>query len=134
MLFEAAFHLSFNELRRNLRTILLLAIPGVVLATFVVGGVVSWGAGLPLAVGLIFGALIAATDPVAVVAIFRKMGAPKRWQVLLEGESLFNDGTAVVLFNLAVGAVVSGDFDLLEGVAEFLRVSGGGILVGLALG
>lgn len=134
LLFEAAFHLSINELRRNMRTILLLAVPGVILSTLLVGGVVALGAGISLTVGLVFGALIAATDPVAVVAIFRKMGAPKRLEVLLEGESLFNDGTAVVLFNLAVGAVVSGDFNLVDGIVDFVRVSGGGILIGLALG
>jgi CPA1 family monovalent cation:H+ antiporter len=134
LLFEAAFHLSLDELRRNLRLILLLAIPGVLLSTLLVGQVVAWGAGLPLSVALVFGALIAATDPVAVVAIFRKLGAPKRLQVLLEGESLLNDGTAIVLFNLAVVAAVTGQFQLVEGLADFVRVSGGGILVGLVLG
>ncbi len=134
LLFEAAFHLSFTELRRNLGIILLLAVPGVVLSMVLVAGIVSLGASLPLSVALVFGSLIAATDPVAVVAIFRKMGAPKRLEVLLEGESLFNDGTAVVLFNLAVGAAISGEFSLVEGVADFLRVSGGGILIGLTMG
>jgi CPA1 family monovalent cation:H+ antiporter len=134
LLFEAAFHLSLEELRRNLRMILLLAVPGVLLSMLLVGQVVSWGAGLPLRVALVFGALIASTDPVAVVAIFRRLGAPKRLEVLLEGESLLNDGTAIVSFNLAVVAAVTGQFQLLDGLADFLRVSGGGILVGLALG
>ncbi len=134
LVFEAAFHLNLNELRENLSTIAVLAIPGVILTMLIVGLIVALGAGLSLGMALIFGALIAATDPVSVVAIFRQLGAPKRLEVLLEGESLFNDGTAIVVFNLAVVAVLTGDFNLVDGVLDFIRVSGGGILIGLLLG
>jgi CPA1 family monovalent cation:H+ antiporter len=134
LLFEAAFHLNVHDLRRNFWTIALLAVPGVVLNTLMVGGVVAWGAGLSIGISLVFGALIAATDPIAVVAIFKKLGAPRRLTVLLEGESLFNDGTAIVIFNLAVAALITGDFDLVEGIADFVRVAGLGIILGLSLG
>lgn len=134
LLFDAAFHLNISDLRSNLRTIALLAVPGVILSTLLVGGVVSVGAGLPIEIALVFGALIAATDPVAVVAIFRKLGAPKRLTVLLEGESLFNDGTAIVIFELALASIYTGDFNLFEGLLDFVLVSGGGIAIGLALG
>jgi CPA1 family monovalent cation:H+ antiporter len=134
LLFDAAFHLNIHDLRRNFWTIALLAVPGVILNTLMVGGVVAWGAGLSIGIALIFGALIAATDPVAVVSIFKKLGAPRRLTVLLEGESLFNDGTAIVIFELAVAAVLTGDFNLLEGVGDFIRVAGVGIAVGLSLG
>ncbi len=134
LVFEAAYHLNIDKLRKNLVTILLLAIPGVVVTMLVVGGIVSFGGGLAIGPALIFGALIAATDPVSVVALFRRMGAPKRLEVLLEGESLFNDGTAIVVFNLAVAAVITGEFDLLDGVVDFVRVAGGGVLIGLLLG
>ncbi len=134
LVFEAAFHLSFDRLRRNLRTIIILAIPGVILNMLVVGGILSRGAGIPVSMALVFGALIAATDPVSVVAIFRKLGAPKRLEVLLEGESLFNDGTAIVLFSLALGALQTGRFEISTGISDFIRVGGGGLLVGGVLG
>lgn len=134
LVFEAALHIRLVELRRQMGLIALLAIPGVVLNMLVVGGVLSVGAGLPIGLAFIFGALIAATDPVSVVAIFRRLGAPKRLEVLLESESLFNDGTAIVLFSLAIGALQSGRFNLISGVVDFVRVAGGGILVGMALG
>lgn len=134
LVFEAAFHLHLTELRRNLTSILMLAIPGVLLTTLIVGGIVSFGTGLALPVALVFGSLVAATDPVAVVSLFRLLGVPKRLSVLVEGESLLNDGTAIVLFNLMVAVVVTGKFDLLNGVFEFFKVSAGGVAVGLALG
>ena len=134
LVFEAAFHLSFEKLRRNLRTIIILAVPGVILNMLVVGGILSRWAGIPISMALVFGALIAATDPVSVVAIFRKLGAPKRLEILLEGESLFNDGTAIVLFSLALGALQSGQFEIAAGVSDFVRVGGGGLLVGAVLG
>src|SRR4030066_428207 len=101
LVFEAAFHLNLDELRGNLRTIVLLAVPGVILNMFLVGGVMTFGAGMSVPLALVFGALIAATDPVAVVSIFRKLGVPKRLEVLLEGESLLNDGTAFGSYLLA---------------------------------
>jgi len=134
LLFEAAFHLNIDHLRRNVGTILLLAIPGVILTMLITGGILSFGAGLPLTAALVFGALIAATDPVSVVGIFRRIGAPKRLEVLLEGESLFNDGTAIVLFGIALGALGTGEFDIVQGAIDFIIVGGGGVLVGLILG
>jgi len=131
LVYEAAFVLNFNDLRHELRVVLTLAIPGVILTTFLVGGLVSFGANIALPYALVFGALIAATDPVAVVALFRSMGAPKRLQVLLEGESLLNDGTAIVLFNLMLGIALTGEFNLGRSVVEFFVISGGGILVGV---
>ncbi len=134
LLFEAAFHLNFEELRRNLSTVVLLAVPGVLLNMIMVGAVVSLGAGLTLPLALVFGSLIAATDPVAVVGIFRKLGAPKRLEVLLEGESLLNDGTAIVIFNLTLGFIASGDFNLINSLTDFVRIAGGGLIVGLVFG
>lgn len=134
LVFEAAFHLSLNELRQNIRTIVLLAVPGVILTMLFVGGVISLGVGLSLPVALTFGALIAATDPVAVVSLFRMLGVPKRLSVLVEGESLLNDGTALVLFNLMLVIVATGQFSLALSAIDFLRISVGGIAVGLVLG
>jgi CPA1 family monovalent cation:H+ antiporter len=134
LVFEAAFHLNFTELRRNLPQILVLAVPGVILTTLIVGGLLSFGTMLSLPAALVFGALISATDPVAVVALFRLLGVPKRLAVLVEGESLLNDGTALVLFNLMLAVALTGKFDLMNSVADFVRVAAGGIVLGILLG
>ncbi len=140
LVFEAAFHLEFRQLRENLLQILVLAVPGVIVTTLIVGGLVSWGTQLPIATALVFGALISASDPVAVIALFRSLGAPKRLAVTVEGESLFNDGTAIVIFNLmlslAVPSIVgeSSSFDFIKAFTEFITVSVGGLLIGVALG
>lgn len=144
LIFEAAFHLRLEDLRRDLGLILLLAVPGVILTTLVVGGVIfAANIGIGIELALVFGALIAATDPVAVVALFRRLGAPKRLQVLLEGESLFNDGTAIVMFNIMLaiaGIAAHGESTLTTEsglglwIAEFLKVAGGGVLTGVVLG
>ena len=121
-------------MRDNLAPILTLAVPGVLLTALFVGGGVVLGTGLPFATAFVFGALIAATDPVAVVALFRELGVPPRLGVMVEGESLFNDGTAIVLFRVALAAAVSGVFDPVQGLFQFLEIALGGMAVGLALG
>ncbi len=83
---------------KNLLPILTLAIPGLLISTAAVGFLMYFFLALPLGVSLLFGALISATDPVAVIALFKELGAPKRLTILVEGESLLNDGTALVLF------------------------------------
>ncbi len=144
LVFEAAFHLRLDDLRRDFGLILTLAVPGVILTTVVVGGLIYVAnIGIAIEFAMVFGALIAATDPVAVVALFRRLGVPKRLQVLLEGESLLNDGTAIVLFNimLAVAGIathgestLSADSGLGLWIAEFLKIAGGGVLTGVVLG
>jgi len=134
LVFEAAFHLNIQELRRNLPAILLLAVPGVIITMFIIGGMLVFGIKLSLPLALVFGALIAATDPVAVIALFRTLGVPKRLSVLMEGESLFNDGTAIVLFNLMLAISLTSKFSLIDSIAGFFRISIGGIIVGLVLG
>jgi CPA1 family monovalent cation:H+ antiporter len=134
LIFEAAFHLEFRQLRDNLIPILVLAVPGVLLSTLIVGGIIATGIGLSLSVAAVFGALISATDPVAVVAFFRALGVPRRLAVAVEGESLFNDGTAIVVYSIALGAALAGSFDVVEGIFMFVRVALGGLGIGMALG
>ena len=134
LVFEAAFHINFSELQRSLPAILLLAVPGVIITTLIVGGFVAWVTPSSLPVALVFGALIAATDPVAVVALFRAIGVPRRLALLIESESLFNDGTAIVVFNLMLAIALTGKFDLVMGIIDFVRVAVGGTIIGLALG
>jgi monovalent cation:H+ antiporter, CPA1 family len=134
LVFEAAFHLNFNELRLSLYSILTFAVPGVILTTLIVGGILALTGAISLPLALLFGALISATDPLAVVATFRKLGAPARLTVLVEGESLLNDGTAIVMFNLMLAVVLTGHFDLLSSAFDFVRVAVGGVIIGLVLG
>jgi CPA1 family monovalent cation:H+ antiporter len=134
LVFEAAYHLNFLDLQRNLKPILILAIPGVLVTTFLVGGVVSVGTGYPLNIALLSGALVAATDPDAVIALIRSLGVPKRLQILLEGESLLNDGTVIVVFNLMLAIVISGQFNLVTSLTQFFTIAGGGLAIGFILG
>jgi len=134
LVFEAALHLSLDELRRGLPAIVTLAVPGVLLTTLIVGGLLVLATPLAPGPAFVFGALIAATDPVAVVALFRASGVPPRLSVHVEGESLLNAGTAIVLFNVVLAAALTGRFDPGAGVLDFVRVAAGGVLVGLALG
>jgi len=100
----------------------------------IVGALTAVLTPLALPAALVFGALISATDPVAVVALFRALGAPKRLALLMEAESLFNDGTAIVVFNIVVAIALAGHFNPVDGVVDFLKVSAGGLMVGFALG
>jgi Na+:H+ antiporter len=108
LLFEAAFHIDFKQFWRNRIGISSLALPGVVAAIALtaiiltpVAGALHLAQGFPWKHAMVFGALISATDPIAVVAIFKDLGVPRRLAVLLEGESLLNDGTAIVFFTLS---------------------------------
>lgn len=141
LLFEATLQIKWPRLRKDIVPILLLAVVGTLISTVIVGAIVAQVLDVPLLAAAAFGALISATDPVAVVAFFRTLGVSKRLSILVEGESLFNDGVAIVLFNLAIGFAAAGiDITghpgplLIEGVIEFFRVSLGGLGVGLALG
>ena len=140
LIFEAAFHIEWKRLRESLPAILMMAVPGVLITTFMVGGIVAYGVNMALPTALVFGALIAATDPVAVVALFRALGVKKELAVLVEGESLLNDGTAIVVFNLMVAAALAAsglgteEFSLFAGIIEFIKVAVGGLGIGLGLG
>jgi CPA1 family monovalent cation:H+ antiporter len=103
LVFEAAYRLDFTELRRTFLGVAILAIPGVLVSAAVVAVALA-ATGLDLALAFIVGAIVSATDPVSVIATFRSLGAPSRLSTLVEAESLFNDGTAVVVFMIAVAA------------------------------
>ena len=134
LLFEAGLNIQASRLKKSLIPVLLLAIVGVLLATAVTGYAVHWLLGLPLLVALLFGSLISATDPISVLALFKDMGVSKRLSVLVEAESLFNDGTAVVVFQIFLAAVLTGQVDIVEGIGHFLKVALGGAALGLGLG
>ncbi|MCB0995726.1 MAG: Na+/H+ antiporter [Acidimicrobiales bacterium] len=135
LLFEATLHLPWSRLRADLLPVLLLAIFGTLASTFLVAWAVWALVGLPWVVSVAFGALISATDPVAVIAFFKTLGVSKRLAVLVEGESLFNDAVAIVAFNLAIAAGEPGKgFGLSDALGEFLLVGLGGLAVGVVLG
>ncbi len=136
LLFEATLHIKWKNLRDDFAIIMALAVGGTLLGTLIIGEIVTWTLDIPILAALAFGALISATDPVAVVSFFRTLGVSKRLTILVEGESLFNDGAAIVIFNLMVGLAVTGadSFSLTGTIVEFLRVSLGGVAVGLVLG
>ncbi len=133
LVFEAAFHINVRELRRNLAGIFLLAVPGVFITALIVAGYLV-GMLAPLSSALVFGALISATDPIAVVALFRELGVPGGCASWWRSESLFNDGTAIVAFNLMLAIALTGHSIRSAGLAQFLRVCIGGLAIGLVLG
>ncbi len=135
LLFEATLHLPWGKLKADLAGILFFAIGGTMLGTFAVGWIIWALVGVPWLAAVAFGALISATDPVAVIAFFKSLGVTKRLSVLVEGESLFNDAVAFVAFTLAVDAAAPGEsFGLGDAIGDFFIVGGGGLAVGLVLG
>ncbi|MDD3886522.1 MAG: cation:proton antiporter, partial [Victivallaceae bacterium] len=108
LIFDASINIDTKLLKRHLYPTLMLAGPGLAIATFITGGIVHWVAGVSWGSSMIFGALISATDPVAVISLFEIVGAPRRLRILVDGESLFNDATAIAMFNVVTKLVFGG--------------------------
>jgi CPA1 family monovalent cation:H+ antiporter len=135
LLFEAAWNSKWTGLKQDWVPILLFAVVGVVIS---VGGIalgLNHWAGLSLPIALLVGASLSSTDPVAVISLFRELGASQRLTTLMEGESLFNDGVVVAAFGLLVGLPLGNtDFVVSEAVIRFFTFVGIGIGVGGAIG
>lgn len=134
LLYAAAYFTPLRELRRNVREVSALAV-GLVLATMVGVAVVAHQAlGFDWPAAFVLGAIVSPTDPVAATSIARRLGIPGRIVSVVEGESLINDGTALVAYKFAVAAVVTGTFNLFAAAGEFVVVVVGGVVVGIAVG
>ncbi len=134
LLYSAAFFADLRSLRADARVISLSAI-GLVIATAVAVAAIAHDLiGLPWAMSFVLGAIVSPTDPAAATAVMRRVGAPRRMVNVLEGESLFNDATALVAYKVAVAAAVGASFSASHTVLEFAVDVGGGIAIGLAVG
>jgi monovalent cation/hydrogen antiporter len=135
LLYSAAYFTSLRDLRQNVTQISLLAI-FLVAATAVAVAVVAHElvSGLGWGPAFVLGAVVSPTDPLAATAIARRLGVPRRTVAIIEGESLVNDGTALVLYKVAVGAVVSGSFSIWDAGLRFVWNAAGGIAIGLVAG
>jgi len=140
LLFAGALHVDLSELRAYKWQVGILAVFGTLASTALVGfglwAVLPYvGVALPLSYCLIFGALISPTDPIAVMGVLKSAGAPKSLEIVIAGESLFNDGVGVVLFSLMLAMVTSGEAPSAQrGAMLLLQEGGGGIAFGLVLG
>jgi CPA1 family monovalent cation:H+ antiporter len=133
LVFEAAYKIDLDELRQTFGIVVVLAAPGVLVTAGVVAVVVSVTTGLDFSLAFLLGAMISATDPVAVVALFRQLGVPNRLATAVESESLLNDGSGVVLFAIALRAV-SEPVTLTSGVAAFLLTVAVSVVIGFVAG
>jgi CPA1 family monovalent cation:H+ antiporter len=134
LVFEAAYRLDSNELRRTFGGVALLAVPGVLVTAAVVAFILHTATGLPVNEAFLVGAIVSATDPIAVVSTMRRLDAPRRLVTLVDAESLFNDGTAALAFVVAVAALGSQPPTLGDSILQFALALLGSIAIGALSG
>lgn len=138
LIFEASVNIDSRMLLKNLGPVFALAAPGLIISTAITGIMMYFLSPLDIGGAMLFGALISATDPVAVISLFEIVGAPRRLRILVDGESLFNDATAIVTFNIIKGIILSGAafsaMTLVSGTVQFMITFCGGLLIGAVIG
>lgn len=134
LIFEAAINTDISRLRSTVKPIALLAGPGVILASGITAVLLKQFLGLAWIPALFAGVILAITDTVSVIAVFKEVPVPSRLSTIVEGESLFNDGVALVLFSLIASVYATGSLTFLDGLQQLFVVIAGGTLVGLGLG
>ena len=134
LIYSASVAMSWREFKYNLRPIILLAVGCVIFTAFAVAAATHYLIGLPWSIGFLLGAIVAPPDVVAPLAIVRKLGLPRRILVVLEGEGLANDATALILYRFAVVAIFTGMFSLPKAAGTFITIIVGELLLGAAVG
>jgi monovalent cation:H+ antiporter, CPA1 family len=141
LIFEAAFAINARMLGQNLLQVMLLSVPVLIASFLLVAFGMNWAIGLPIGAALLFGAFVSATDSAAVLGVLQEIGAPRRLNVIIQGENLLNDATSIVLFNIVVAAIGMAAAQSLE-TGEMLRGAVfafcwnffGGLAAGAAMG
>ena len=134
LIYSAGVAMSWREFKANLRPIVLLAVGCVIFTAFAVAAATHYLIGLPWTVGFLLGAIVAPPDVVAPLAIARRLGMPRRILVVLEGEGLANDATALILYRFTVAAITTGMFSLPKATGTFALIVVAEILFGVAVG
>src|SRR5438477_642288 len=135
LLYSSAFFSSLRDLRANVRQISLLSIGLVLATTFAVAAIAhAWIDDLSWSAAIVLGAVVSPTDPIAATSIFQRLSVPRRVVTVVEGESMINDASALIVYKFAVAAVVSGAFSLSDATMEFVGNAAGGVAIGLAVG
>lgn len=134
LIFEGALTIDLAELQRRLLPVGLLVTVGVALSVVLIGALTHLIVGFSWADGMLVGAILAATDPIAVITLLRRIAAPAGLTAILEGESLLNDGTGVAAFSAVLGTIVSGSPSATDAVVRFVELTVGGAAAGLAVG
>jgi CPA1 family monovalent cation:H+ antiporter len=134
LIFEAAINTDISRLRSTFKPIALLAGPGAIFSSAIIAVLVKFGLGLDWIPALLIGVILANTDTVSMIAVFKEIRVPSRLTTIVEGETLFNDAAALVSFNLILVVYATGSLTVVEGIRELLVVALGGILVGIILG
>ncbi len=134
LIFEAGINTDISRLRSTFKPIALLAGPGSILASGIIAILLKFSLGLSWIPALLLGVVLANTDTVSMIAIFKEIPVPSRLSTIVEGETLFNDAAALVLFNLILKVYSTGSLTFIEGLQDLLFISIGGMVVGLILG
>ncbi|MHB8610812.1 MAG: cation:proton antiporter [Candidatus Dormibacteraceae bacterium] len=134
LIFEAALTLDLAELRRRILPVGLLSTVGVAMTVLLIGLLTHLAIGFSWASAMLLGAILAATDPIAVITLLRRVNAPAGLAAILEGESLFNDGTGVAVFSAVLATILAGAPSFVDATLRFFEITLGGTVVGLAVG
>ncbi len=134
LVFEAAINTDITRLRSTIVPISVLAGPGLIVSFCITGLVVKFGLGLDWIPALLVGVILAVTDTVSVIAVFKEVAVPSRLSTIVNGESMFNDGVALVIFSLLVNSQTMGSFSFMNGLQQLFIVILGGTIIGLIAG